>query len=207
MALWLFKASSPLKPISADEERWAQALSGQRLRQFRHSRGYMRHALADLWNVDVMDIPLIAMPGKSPQLKHGWGCISLSHCRDALLIGWSPNRIGVDLERCDRSFSANQLALRYFSSLEKSQISELYGEDLRASVLEKWLIKEAAIKWQEGSLAADLVNWQCSSDSNYATNIKLGYQVAVRQFQYSDWRMAIAVENNLFLRSAVLCIE
>ena len=48
--------------------------------------------------LDPLKIPLKADPGKPPLLEKGWGHISMSHCSDALLVGWSLEKIGVDLE-------------------------------------------------------------------------------------------------------------
>ena len=93
---------APLKTISSTEQIWALELSGKRSREYQHSRGYIRQALSELWQIPALNIPLYAPPGKSPQLSEGWGHISMSHCCDALFIGWSPKRIGVDIERIDR---------------------------------------------------------------------------------------------------------
>ena len=156
LSLWLFPKQSPFQPISQEENQIAISLPPQISARYQHSRGYARQALSDLLGVPPLDIPLQALPGEPPQLGKGWGYISFSHCHDALLIGWSPKKIGVDLERSDRAFAAKSLAKRYFCKADKIDLLQLNGEDLRIAVLQQWLRKEAAIKWQRGRLFKDI---------------------------------------------------
>ncbi|WP_320673502.1 4'-phosphopantetheinyl transferase family protein [Prochlorococcus sp. MIT 1341] len=206
VALWLISLDAPFMPITLQEERISGELPSLRSRAFRHSRGYLRQALAGLYNLKPLEIPLFAPPGKPPELKAGWGYISLSHCRDAVLIGWSLKRIGIDLERMDRSFSASQVACRYFSSKEKEEIADMPHEILRTEVLDRWLRKEAAIKWQRGKLAIDLLNWQCDQESNVIFHDKFGYSLSVYRQNYLDWGIAVAAEEDAFYRDPVLCV-
>ena len=70
--------------------------------------------MANMTGLNPLDIPLKADPGEPPFLAEGWGHISMSHCSDALLIGWSSGKIGVDIERKDRKFQAYKLSKRFF---------------------------------------------------------------------------------------------
>ena len=74
----------------------------------------MRHLIAELLQISAAELPLQAPPGQAPELTDGWGFVSLSHCPDALLVAWSPWRIGVDLERADRRIPADALVRRFF---------------------------------------------------------------------------------------------
>ena len=87
-----------------------------------------------------------ALPGKAPKLDNNLGYISFSHCKDALLIGWSAAKIGIDLERSDRKLAASQLANRFFTKEEPQRIQQLRGSKLNSNVLENWVLKEAVIK-------------------------------------------------------------
>lgn len=149
IALWSFRVNAPLKVISKQEEDWSIGLSPRRSLQFKHSRGHVRSALGDLWKISPLDIPLYAPPGKPPELSSGWGNISFSHCNDRLFIGWSSRSIGVDIERVDRNLQANKLNNRYFSKQEDHSLDELSEEGFRKAILEKWVLNEAAIKWQK----------------------------------------------------------
>ncbi|MFL0777554.1 MAG: 4'-phosphopantetheinyl transferase superfamily protein [Prochlorococcus sp.] len=162
--------------------------------------------MAGLWNIPALDIPLQAPPGKPPELPQGWGFISFSHCQDALMVGWASQPIGVDLERADRQFAADLLAKRYFSPAEQEAISCLTGERRRAVVLENWLIKEAAIKWQRGSLAADLSNWCCCLEASRAVHQALGLEVSVQRLEHGPWGMAVACNTSKEMAPMMLCV-
>ena len=110
---------SQLLPISNEEKKWVENLTSDRGWIYHFSRGCIRHAISEMVGIHPLKVPLKAEPGKPPLLANGWGYISLSHCKDALLIGWSPRRIGVDIERSDREFKAELLA----KSICKEQLS------------------------------------------------------------------------------------
>ena len=194
-----------LKPITKYEAKWADQLPSKRSRQYQHSRGCVRDALSNLWGVPALEIPLNAPPGNSPELLDGWGHISFSHCCDGLFIGWSSSRIGVDLERSDRSFKANRLIKRYFSQQEKEALSHLSGEDLRTAVLKQWVAKEAAIKWQRGTLAANISQWSLCKNSNQAIHKSIGHKIGLHYLCYQSWYMAIAFDSNIHKHSPIIC--
>ncbi len=206
MALWLFSTKASLKPITKEEELLANDLPDTQARQFRHSRGYVRHALASLSKLPALDIPLKALPGKPPVLREGWGHVSFSHCRDALLVGWFHKSLGVDLERSDRNFAAIQVAKRYFSYEEKEAILRLDKAAQRVTVLDQWLIKEAAIKWQRGTLASDLTHWHSGPDLATAIHDLYHYRLHVHRIHYKNWRMAIAFDESENYPLPLLCI-
>ena len=160
-----------------------------------------------LWDVHPLKIPVKALPGAPPELGKGWGYISLSHCPDALLIGWSKKKLGVDLERTDRAIPANQLANRYFSQEEKAQITHLQGEALRIAVLEQWLIKEAAIKWQRGKLAQEISKWTFLKNSQIAFHPVQKQKVEVHTINYDSWSMAIACNFKKSPIYPILCVD
>ena len=188
LALWLFPIQAPLQPITKAEIQWANQLAAKRSRQYQHSRGYVRKVLSEMWNIPVLEVPLHAAPGKPPELAPGWGNISFSHCCDRLLIGWSPEKIGVDIERTDRSFKANQIQMRFFSEIEKKDLFRFQAKELRAEVLKQWVIKEAAIKWQKGSLTRDLSQWIFSTEKEIALHQSLGLKINLNFLHYESNR-------------------
>ena len=155
----------------------------------------------------ALEIPLFSPPSKAPDLPNGWGNISFSHCFDGLLVGWSPNKIGVDIERADRLFNAEKITNRYFSKQENNSLSNLNQEELRSAVLEKWVIKEAAIKWQRGSLAVNLSQWKFCKSSNLAVHESLGYKTGMYRLQYKFWYIAIAYDEKLHKEMPIICIN
>ena len=152
----------------------------------------MRRCLADCFDLDPADVPLMAAPGAPPQLPPGWGWISLSHCPDAMAVAWSTHPVGVDLERLDRRFAAAALAARFFVSGDCQELESLQGESLRSAVLKQWVAKEAAIKWQRGTLARDLGQWSCTSDSCTARHISRQTLVPIRRVELESWLLAVA---------------
>ena len=118
------------------------------------------YSVRELFGIDSLKIPLYAPPNKPPKLLYGLGHISISHCNNALLIGWSKEKIGVDLENNKRIFNYSNLIRRYFYDSEKEIISKLKGERLSNKILSFWVLKESAIKWDEGGIFTDLAKYQ-----------------------------------------------
>ena len=80
---------------------------------------------------------------------------------------------------------AENLKNRYFSQEEKAAFAELKGEFLRANILSHWIIKEAAIKWQQGSLAQDLTSWEYCVNSQIVQHRRLEHQLSVHRLELS----------------------
>lgn len=192
--------------LTAEEMVWEEGLPQPRAKQFRRSRLWMRSCLASLHGCSAEEVPLTAPPGAAPLLAPGWGYISLSHCVDACLLAWSPQPVGVDLERADRAFPADALMRRFFTGAERSDLVALQGERLRREVLDRWLIKEAAIKWQRGTLAGDLRFWEVSSCLGWARHGGQAVEIAAELRSQGDWRMAVAVADKQLLQDCRLCL-
>ncbi len=207
IALWLFPADSPLLPISQEEETKAYQLNPRLRKQFQHSRGCVRKALADVLQIPALDIPLKANSNEPPSLPYGWGFISFSHCRDALFIGWSSERIGVDIERSDRSIAAEAIAKRCFTKKDQHLLSSLGKEALRKNVLKQWVIKESSIKWQRGKISKDLIDWQCSNDYLNAYHSSKNHHLRITSLNHQDWQMSVARAYNHITYEPILCIE
>ena len=157
--------------------------------------------------MNPLDIPLKADPGKPPLLAEGLGHISMSHCSDALLIGWSSSKIGVDIERKDRQFQAHKLSQRFFSKDESCEIKHLSPIQARELVLKRWVVKEAAVKWQRGKLARNINEWIWKNNSSFAHHEKLGYKVKVYEQSHSQWTYAIAIDEDSTTRIPIVCLN
>ncbi len=189
-----------MDPCVSDQERaWACSLGQTRQRRFLGSRAWMRSCLSDWWGVPALEIPLYAPPGMPPSLDSGWGFVSLSHSLGSALMAWSSAPVGVDLERLDRPFAFDALMSRYYASSEQRRLRALPQQALHRAVLEYWLIKEASIKWQQGSLAQDLSHWVVAADGLSASHKGSGLKVSTHFRQLGPWGMAIvsACEQNL----------
>ncbi len=161
--------------------------------------------MSQLWGIPPLSIPIKSLPGQPPELANGWGHVSMSHCSDALLISWSENKIGVDIERLDRKFSAQKIANRYYSKAEQESLKNLNGAPLQQAILKQWIKKEASIKWQKGSIKDDLKKWEILSNSNILIHQILDYKVHINYLNYESWIIAIASDYKKINKDIMLC--
>ncbi len=173
--------------LSAQERGWAAALPPLRRWHYWRSRQAMRLLLAGVLDLPPRQVPLHSPPGAPPRLARGWGAVSLSHAADALLIGWSPRPIGVDLERSDRRFEARSLMQRFFPAVEQRQLEPLAAEPLRRAVLRSWVCKEAAIKWRQRGLAQELACWSLDHQGGQLRHGQEGITVQPREGRLEGW--------------------
>jgi len=198
---------SKLLPISSEEQKWVQKLTPRRGRIYHFSRGCLRHVLSSITDLEPLDIPLKADPGKPPSLAEGFGHVSMSHCSDALLIGWSSAKIGVDIERKDRQFQAYKLSKRFFSQCENCEIENLTPNQAKELILKRWVVKEAAIKWQSGKIATNINQWIWENKSSFAYHKKLGHKVKVYEKSHDKWTYAIALDRDSITCKPIICIH
>lgn len=161
LQLWLLplRGVEDFACLSALERHWSNQLQPLQGLRYRQSRAALRQVLAGELRCHSSVVPLHSPPGRPPCLSGGLGCISLSHSGDGLLIGYAHQPIGVDLEPVGRSFEARGLMRRFFPAAERAQLERLEDDDLRAAVLTSWVLKEAAIKWRQRTLTAELSLW------------------------------------------------
>tara|TARA_B100001250_G_scaffold255980_1_gene220370 strand:+ start:154 stop:810 length:657 start_codon:yes stop_codon:yes gene_type:complete len=207
LGLWLYFMPSKLLPISNEEKQWVKKLTKKRGWLYHFSRGCIRNVISNMTDLDPLQIPLKADPGKPPLLEEGWGHISISHCSDALLIGWSSEKIGVDIERKDRKLHAHKLSKRFFTEHENREIENLTSRQAKEKVLQKWVVKEAAIKWQSGTISHNLSQWIWENNSSFAYHKKFGYQVKVYTHSYEKWTYAIALNKTDMTNNPIICIN
>jgi len=198
---------SELLPISSEEKTWVKKLTKRRGSLYHFSRGCVRNVMSNMTGLDPLAIPLKADPGKPPLLAKGWGYISISHCTDALLIGWSKGKIGVDIERKDRKFQARKLSKRFFSEYENHEIKDLMPSQAKEQILNRWIAKEAAIKWHSGKISTNLSQWIWKNNSSFAYHKKLGYQVKIHIQNLDQWSYAIALDCDCIIKNPTICIN
>ena len=198
---------SKLLPISSDEKKWVKNLTPSRGLNYHFSRGFIRHVISNMTGLEPLDIPLKADPGEPPLLAEGWGHISMSHCSDALLIGWSSLKIGVDIERTDRQFQAHKLSKRFFTQYENCDIENLTPSQAKELVLKRWVVKEAAIKRQRGKISNDINQWIWRNKSSFAYHKRLGHKVKVYEQNHAEWTYAIALDGDSVTRKPIICLN
>ena len=187
--LWLLPLrGTALRVLSAQEILWGQALAPLGSQRYWHSRATMREVLAEALGCGPAAVPLHSPPGQPPQLEGGW--VSLSHSRDGVLLGYAPVPIGVDLERIDRPLEAGALAERFFPAEEVDQLHQLPVDRLRLAVLTSWVAKEAAIKWRQRTLAAELGCWRFDHEDGRLHHQCEGFELTPQVGQIGGWLWA-----------------
>ena len=131
----------------------------------------------------------------------------MSHSSHTLLIGWSPNNVGVDIERSNRPFKAVHLAKRILINKEKKLLENSSPEVIHNLILSKWVAKEALIKWQKGSLYKDLREWEIEAESGKAVHRSLGLKVFVKTIDFLNWKIGVAYDVNIHRNESILCIN
>jgi len=205
IALWFVPAEACLKPISFQEIKWKQKLSARRSLQYEHSRGYVREALSYIFGIPPLNIPIVSPPGLPPKLPTEMGYVSFSHCKDGLLIGWSIKNLGVDIERQDRFFLAEKLINKFFSDNERKLLKVFKGNKFNKEVLKLWVRKEAAIKWQRGSVFTDLSKWILNLCTNKIENQIDGHNLRSFFISHENWYISIASDINSIKENPIIC--
>ena len=161
----------------------------------------MRDALSALFNINPIKIPITAHPGEPPKLPNGMGYISISHCKDAFIIGWHQEKIGIDIERSDRDFNYQLLAKKYF----REQHIKIYNLN-KYSILKEWSAIEAAIKYDRGKLSKDIKEWKYKMNNENLYHQSKKIKLNLIQIPFLDWTISIAYKNkNLHKLPKIIC--
>jgi phosphopantetheinyl transferase len=171
---------------TAQEREWSEKLTPINRQKFLLNRFFVRRWLANWLNLEPQKLPLFAPPGQPPSLHEGFGMVNWSHSANRLLLGWSFEPFGVDLERADRPVAAKALLGRFFPPIEQTQLAHLKENELQQAVLRSWVAKEALIKQRRGSIASELGHWWMASEQPKAKHLPSGKWWPV-QVQRVSW--------------------
>ena len=180
----------------------ANKLSSHRANIFLESRAYIRQCLGNLFNINPLEVPIIANPGEPPELPKGMGHCSFSHCNDAIILVWHEKKIGIDIERLDRDFNYAKLAKKYFF---KSNSSNTTSESYKNSILNQWCAVEAAIKWDHGKLAEDIKEWQYSENAKMLFHKKKKLELKFTQINLYKWTISLAYKDISHFIPNIIC--
>ena len=190
--------------VSTDNElQIASSLPLKRAKIYLETRYYMRDALSALFNINPLEIPLTADPGKPPILHNDMGYISVSHCKDAFIIGWYHENIGVDIERSDRNFNYKNIAKKYFEqdNTEKYNLKKY-------SILKEWSALEAGIKCDRGKLSKDIKEWKYQKDKENLYHKSKKIKLNLIQFPFLDWTISLAYKSKkIYNYPKIICIN
>ena len=200
--IWFYEFKGVQDVVTEEEIKTAKKLSDLRSKVFLETRAYLRQSLSSLFDLDPIEIPLNALPGEPPRLPKGMGNVSLSHCRDAVLIVWHKNKIGIDIERTDRNFKYKKIAEKYFlytnQSTHKNKLT-------KTKLLNQWCAVEAAIKWDHGKIAKDIKHWQFFEKPKELIHKKKNIHLNYSQINFHNWTIALAYEEKTSFNPEIIC--
>ena len=139
---------------------------------------------------------------RPPTLPSGMGNISLSHCKDAIVIVWHKGKIGIDIERTDRDFNYLKFAEKYFFHTNKSDHNNYLTKNM---ILNQWCAVEAAIKWDHGKLAKDINHWQYFEKPKDLIHKKKNIHLNYSQINFHNWNITLAYKEKTSLNSEIIC--
>ena len=177
--------------LSPQELAWGRELQPPIRRRYWQSRAALRQLVARCIGCAAEEVPLHSPPGGPPRLEAGSGHVSLSHSGPMLLLAWSPRPVGVDLEQAARPLAAAAIASRYFPPQEWAQLQGLAPDPLRQAVLRSWVLKEAAIKWRQRTLAEELRAWHYCHRSGQLCHGAEGLMPASQASETEGWHWAV----------------
>lgn len=204
LKIWLIPLNSPLKAITKAEEDFSRGLSSIRRNKYILSRGYIREVISILFSIKPLDVPLVNPLGKPPILKDSLGYLSLSYSHNNLIICWSFDSVGVDIENNSRHFDAKSLMDRFYFEEEKKLLINLDSKKMKGSVLQYWVLKEACIKLIKGSISKNLNQIQII-DNDLAKNNLDGSYINLLNLKYKDYFIGIASKNKIFIKDCIIC--
>ena len=200
--IWFYEIKGVQDVVTVEEIKTAEKLSDLRSKVFLETRGYLRQSLSTLFDLDPLEIPISANPGEPPTLKPKMGNISLSHCKDALIIVWHESKIGIDIERTDRDFNYIKFAKKYFFRTNKSTHN---NKLTKKKILNQWCAVEAAIKWDHGKLSKDINHWQYFEKPKELIHKKKNLHLNYSQINFHDWTIALAYEEKTSINPEIIC--
>ena len=197
--IWFYEIKGVQDVATLKEITIANKLSIRKAKIFLESRSYIRQSLAALFNLNPLQIPIIANPGKPPELPNGMGYLSFSHCNDAIVVAWHQKKIGIDIERIDRNFNYESLAKKYFFTSNNMNILS------KEMILNQWCAIEAAIKWDHGKLAKDIKQWEYFLNTKDLIHKKKQLQLKFSQINFHKWTISLAYKENYCFIPNIIC--
>ena len=143
--------------LSSDERTRMQRFGSDTLRtRYLVGRASLRWVLAQMLGAAPRDIGIERGPRGRPQLTGAGGLdFNVSHTADVALIGLSRDgRIGVDVEREDRTIHSAGLARRILTDRERAALPSDDDDAVRRRILRLWTCKEALAKATGDAMSA-----------------------------------------------------
>jgi 4'-phosphopantetheinyl transferase len=144
-------------------------------RRYVAGRSSLRLVLGRALGIDPAAVPIRRGPRGRPELALGAPApdFNISHTGGGAVIGVAPGlppgvRIGVDVERRDRSLAADRLARKFLSAQEQALLQDLDADQRRLRFLRTWTCKEAMSKATGDGLVAPFARLTVDVDAGVA---------------------------------------
>ena len=150
------------KTLSPDEVERAGRFAFEELREhFTVARGFLRSLLASYLRADPRELCFRYAEHEKPYLAGNpeWETLNfnLAHSHGlALLAVTRGKEIGVDVEWIRSDLEQNEMAARFFSPMESSELAKLPQAEQIRRFFTYWTCKEAYVKAQGGGLSIPL---------------------------------------------------
>ena len=190
--IWLYSKFDSQIICSLNEKKFAANMSEKRAKEYLFSRTLMRKSLSKIFDIEPISIPLESPPGKAPKLRKGFGHISLSHNKETILIGWSENKIGVDIENKNKLID-KRIYKKVFQK-EEIKLNSIFNNHI---FLLGWTAKEAAIKWEEKSIFGNLEYWFWNNKNKKMINKKKQLELDLINIDFKNWLISICIKNGI----------
>ena len=102
-------------------------------------------------------------------------------------------------------FEAKKILNKFFALSEKKFLKDLKDLQLHNEVLKLWVRKEAAIKWQKGSIFTDLSKWIFNLCTNKIENQIDGHNLRSFFINHENWYISISSEINSIQENPIIC--
>ncbi len=196
-SFWIFPIDENQKIISDQEIHAASILPKKRSIQYKISRGYIRFVISKLFKIKPLEVPLYSLPNSYPVLGKNFGYVSMSHCYDSLFIGWSKDKIGVDIEKYNTNLLDIKIIKRFFDEKDNLRIKNISNDLLQDELVKILVIKESLIKWQNGNLFNGLKNWEINHKLKVANYKNSKSNVNINNIRFKSWEIGIASSEKL----------
>lgn len=206
--IWLISFESNTLKTSEEEKEWSTKLPKLKKLKYLKSRSYLRFMISSILNISPLEVPLFSPPGLPPILKgRDLGYVGISYSFNYFAIAWSRNKIGIDIEKIDRSFHAKKITDKYFTDKENIFLQNYSSENYKKMVLKFWVSKEAAIKYSRGTLSRDIKKWELINNLSFIFNKNTNYQLPLKILNFYNHFIAIASKDISVQPPPLICFD
>lgn len=189
--------------LNAEERKRAADYHFERDRiRFTVARGLLRCILSVYLDVTAEAIVFHYEPQGKPYVENTILQFNLSHSEDRILIGVGYHQpLGVDVEHMTRPINIPEIASRFFTGNEATQIHALEGVAQRNAFFNVWTRKEALLKALGTGLSQSLKQCEMSVGDEALSTI---IAADIPSFHIHDWQVCRHLLTDNYVAAAVV---